>query len=187
MLIPSRVLGPLALAGALGATACADDGRPRGRDASDLEVRAAVQAAFDRTVPRIVAAVDAVDGALQPVPLLRPPSGPRFAATSTRTSSRGGRRLGGWVVRGLDHSRPVVTPDPLALLEEIAERFHASLDSLGVPPVRLEVTSALRTVESQADLRRSNSNAAGGQSTHEYGTTLDLAYSGFAGGGARHR
>ena len=37
----------------------------------------------------------------------------------------------------------------------------------------------LRTAEDQANLRRVNPNAARGESTHMYGTTVDLAYSSF--------
>lgn len=203
---PSRPHAPaIVLLAALGAAACADDGARR-PDAGDPDVQASVQAVLDRAVPRIVAAMDSVDDALQPVPLLRPAERSALRRYLNEEQLSRARRLGvappldaarvrsledegrlvtipdtteGWVVRKLDHSLPLVTPDALALLEEVARRFRAGLDSLGVPPVRLEVTSALRTEESQADLRRGNVNATGGRSTHEYGTTLDVAYSGF--------
>ena len=42
------------------------------------------------------------------------------------------------------------------------------------------LTSALRTEEGQAALRERNPNAAVGVSAHEYGTTLDIAYTAFA-------
>ena len=84
-----------------------------------------------------------------------------------------------WTVRDLDHSTPLVTPDVVALLTEIGERFQARLAALGVPPLRLEVTSVLRTAEDQAELRRVNRNATRGESTHQYGTTVDIAYSSF--------
>lgn len=84
-----------------------------------------------------------------------------------------------WIVRELDHSMPYVTPDALALLETIGERFQARLDALGIPPLRYEISSALRTSDLQADLRQSNPNAARSVSTHEYGTTVDIAYNGF--------
>lgn len=51
---------------------------------------------------------------------------------------------------------------------------------MGIPPYRLEVTSVLRTPENQAALRRTNPNAAGGTSSHEFGTTFDVAYDGYA-------
>lgn len=84
-----------------------------------------------------------------------------------------------WTVRGLDYSTALVIPDVEALLTEIGERFQARLAELGVPALRLEVSSVLRTAEDQANLRRVNPNAARGESTHMYGTTVDLAYSSF--------
>jgi hypothetical protein len=81
-----------------------------------------------------------------------------------------------WVVRELDYSVPYVTPATEAMLAEIGERFRARLDSIGLPPFRIEITSVLRTPEKQAALRRSNPNAAQGVSAHEFGTTVDVAY-----------
>ena len=51
---------------------------------------------------------------------------------------------------------------------------------MGLPPYRLEVTSAFRTSQRQERLRRSNPNAATGTSSHEFGTTVDLSYAAFA-------
>lgn len=84
-----------------------------------------------------------------------------------------------WVVRELDYSVPYVTPGAEAMLAALGRRFHAELDSLGLPRYRMDVTSVLRTPEKQAALRRSNPNAADGVSAHEYGTTLDVAYRSF--------
>jgi hypothetical protein len=66
------------------------------------------------------------------------------------------------------------------MLVEIGERFQAQLDSLDLPPIRMVITSVLRSSEMQSKLRRSNSNAARGVSAHEFGTTLDVAYRRFA-------
>ncbi|MBW3629434.1 MAG: hypothetical protein KY464_09070 [Gemmatimonadetes bacterium] len=85
-----------------------------------------------------------------------------------------------WVLRDLDYSVPYVTPSTHAMLVEIGERFQTELDSLGLPPIRLVVTSVLRSSAMQAKLRRSNPNAARGVSAHQYGTTLDVAYRRFA-------
>jgi hypothetical protein len=85
-----------------------------------------------------------------------------------------------WQVDSLDYSVPFVTPSKHALLVEIGERFQARLDSVGLPPYRMIVTSVLRTPDMQARLRRSNPNAAAGVSSHEFGTTVDLAYRRFA-------
>lgn len=85
-----------------------------------------------------------------------------------------------WIVRELDHSEPRLTRSALALLEEIGVRFQERLRSMGLPPFRFEVTSALRTPADQARLRAANPNAASGRSAHEYGTTVDIAYAAFA-------
>ncbi len=66
------------------------------------------------------------------------------------------------------------------LLVVLGARFQERLSEIGLPPYRIEVTSALRTAERQAALRRSNSNAAAGVSSHEFGTTVDLSYAAFA-------
>lgn len=81
-----------------------------------------------------------------------------------------------WVLRELDYSVPYVTPATRALLLEIGRRFHARLDSLGIPRYRIEITSVLRTPELQSQLRRRNANAAREVSAHEFGTTVDIAY-----------
>lgn len=86
---------------------------------------------------------------------------------------------GFWVVRELDHSLPYVTPDLEALLEAIGRRFQSKLAGLGLPPLRYEISSVLRTAASQADLRRENANATRNTSTHEYGVSVDIAYNGF--------
>jgi hypothetical protein len=67
-----------------------------------------------------------------------------------------------------------------ALLETIGTRFQERLAAMGLPPYRMEVTSALRTSERQERLRRSNANAAAGESSHEFGATVDLSYAAFA-------
>ena len=85
-----------------------------------------------------------------------------------------------WVLRDLNHSLPYVTPGTQAALEEVGRRFHARLDEHGLPPFRLDITSVLRTSEQQSELQRRNPNAADTTSSHEFGTTLDIAYLSFA-------
>ena len=85
-----------------------------------------------------------------------------------------------WVLRDMDHSVPFVTPDTRAMLVELGRRFHARLDSLGLPRYRMKVTSALRTDETQAELRRTNSYASRTTSAHEFGTTVDVSHERFA-------
>jgi hypothetical protein len=63
---------------------------------------------------------------------------------------------------------------------ELGRRFHARLDRLGLPRYRMKVTSALRTDDTQADLRRINSYASQTRSAHEFGTTVDVSHERFA-------
>lgn len=84
-----------------------------------------------------------------------------------------------WIVRE-DVSPAYVVPPLRTLLEVLADRFQARLAEMGLPPYRLEVTSALRTSERQEELRGANANAAAGVSSHEFGTTVDLSYAAFA-------
>lgn len=85
-----------------------------------------------------------------------------------------------WALHNLNYSVPYVTPSAEAMIAEIASRFQQKLDSLGVPRYRLVITSALRTPDKQAALRRVNSNASRIESAHEFGTTVDIAYRRFA-------
>ncbi len=84
-----------------------------------------------------------------------------------------------WIVRR-GTSPAYVVPHLRTLLEVLGERFQERLAAMGLPPYRLEVTSALRTSQRQERLRRSNGNAAAGTSSHEFGTTVDLSYAAFA-------
>lgn len=85
-----------------------------------------------------------------------------------------------WILRKMDHSVPYVTPDARALLLQVGRRFHARLDSLGLPRYRIKVTSALRTGATQAELRKINSYASQTASAHEFGTTMDVSHERFA-------
>jgi hypothetical protein len=84
-----------------------------------------------------------------------------------------------WIVRPGDSPAHVV-PDLRTVLEVLGARFQERLAGMGLPPYRMEITSALRTAERQARLRRNNANAAAGVSSHEFGTTVDLSYAAFA-------
>ncbi len=84
-----------------------------------------------------------------------------------------------WIVR--EGSSPAyVVPHVRTLLEVLGGRFQERLAAMGLPPYRLEVTSALRSSERQQELRRSNANASAGVSSHEFGTTVDVSYAAFA-------
>ena len=81
-----------------------------------------------------------------------------------------------YVVRDMESSVPAVTPATRALLDETGRRFQARLAELGLPPYRFMITSATRTLDSQTALKRSNRNAARGNSSHQYGTCVDIVY-----------
>ena len=85
----------------------------------------------------------------------------------------------GYVVRVLEHSKPFVTPATLAWLDGTSRRFQERLADAGLPPFRLVVSSALRTADLQADLRRTNRNATSGRSSHEFGVSIDLDHTDF--------
>lgn len=195
------------LAVAAAVSACADDGRGRPASrGSDEDVRRRVELVLNQGLGRAAEVADSVDDLMRPVPLLTGAEESALRRYGNAQQLARARALGVrardslhleelrregdlvpldastrlWIVRKLEHSRALVVPDTRELLIRIGERFQARLDSMGMPPFRLEVTSVLRTAESQADLRRTNVNAAGGVSTHEYGTTLDIAYNSFA-------
>jgi hypothetical protein len=174
--------------------------------ATDVVQRAQVEGVLSDALERVQAVADSVDALFRPVPLLTPAQEAVFQrygnaqqlaraqslgvqprdAAAREAAVQAGRLVvledstALWVVRELTHSEPLLTPDARALLVMIGERFQSRLADLGAPAYRVEVTSVLRTAESQAELRRTNPNAAAGQSTHEYGTTLDIAYNAFA-------
>ena len=74
------------------------------------------------------------------------------------------------------HSDPLLTPDAARALKRVAAAFRDRLSRAGLPPYRIVATSLFRSAASQAALRRVNTNAAAGRSSHEFGTTFDLSY-----------
>lgn len=180
-----------------------DGGAAPAAETSSFENEA--EAALAATLERATALADSIEDLLRPVPLLRPAEEealrrygqsvhlPRARALGVRPSDdaeaegllREGRlvrledtRL--WVLKDVGPSGALVTPDTRALLVRLGEAFQERLADMGLPPYRLEITSALRSAADQARLRRTNVNAAQGVSTHEFGTTVDLAYFTFA-------
>jgi hypothetical protein len=167
---------------------------------------ASAERALRETIDRSTAAAAAVEDALRPVPLLRPAEEARLRSQLNAAHVARARALGVrpadeaeiralvaeellieldpsneyWIVRERAQRRAFVTPDVPPLLERIAQRFQARLAEEDIPPYRLEITSVLRTAADQAALRRQNPNAAAGVSSHEFGTTLDIAYESFA-------
>lgn len=75
-----------------------------------------------------------------------------------------------YIVDSLTHSIPYLVPEAATLLSRIGADFKQK-----APAYRIRVTSLLRTPASVKSLRRVNVNATD-SSTHQYGTTFDLAY-----------
>jgi hypothetical protein len=172
----------------------------------DAETRRDVEKVLSQGLTQIDERMAAVDSLFQPLPLLRPVQeealrqfpypeqltrsrelgvGRGLSAARIRELRRRGRLVmleetTRWALRTLNYSEPLVVPALRAALTRIGRRFHARLRDLGAPPFRMEVSSALRTAADQRALRQVNPNAASGESTHEYGTSVDLAYSAFA-------
>ncbi len=82
---------------------------------------------------------------------------------------------GFYVVDKLTHSHPYLTPKAADLLDEIGERFQEKLEDKKMKKRYFQITSLLRTGESQRRLSRSNTNASS-NSSHLYGTTFDITY-----------
>jgi hypothetical protein len=193
--------GPTPEPGPGGSNANAEPAREEARRGT-----ASGERALRETIDRSMAAAAQVEDALRPVPLLRPAEESRLrthlnAAHVARARALGVRPANEdeirahvaagrlielepsneyWIVRPRAQRRAFVTPDVPPLLERIAQRFQARLAQEDIPPYRLEITSILRTAADQAELRRRNPNAAAGVSSHEFGTTLDIAYESFA-------
>ena len=164
------------------------------------------EVALEETLARAHALAETIEDTLEPVPLMRPGeeeelrrylAGPhlqraRALGVRAETEERieelvaAGRLVPledsteHWIVRRVRGRGNHVVPHTRALLAELGERFQTRLAGMGLPPFRLEITSALRTIEGQARLREVNENAAGGVSAHEFGTTVDIAYTAFA-------
>jgi uncharacterized protein YcbK (DUF882 family) len=80
-----------------------------------------------------------------------------------------------YVVDKLTHSHPYLTPEASKLLDEIGRRFQQKLEENEIKKRYYQVTSLLRTGESQRRLSKSNVNASS-NSSHLYGTTFDITY-----------
>lgn len=90
-------------------------------------------------------------------------------------------------VDSLRYSLPYLVPESRALLYEVAQRFHDTLQARGGGNYRLKVTSFLRTKGTVRGLRRVN-RASVDSSAHLFGTTFDISFKTFPyGGGTPHR
>lgn len=84
-----------------------------------------------------------------------------------------------YVVDSLVHSVPYLVPEAAQLLEDIGRNFRDSLASKKMKDYRIKVTSLLRTPSTVKSLRRVNRNATD-SSAHQFATTFDISYYGFA-------
>ena len=78
----------------------------------------------------------------------------------------------------LTHSIPYLIPKASALLDTLGTNFLDSLESKGLNPNKVIVTSVTRTKEDVKRLRRTNGNASM-NSCHFYGTTFDVSWKRF--------
>ena len=78
----------------------------------------------------------------------------------------------------LTHSVPLLVPEAARLAQEIGTAFRYQLEADEQPLYRLIVTSVTRTEEDMSELRQRNGNASP-NSTHCYGTTLDISWQRF--------
>jgi hypothetical protein len=206
--VPGQAMRVRVLLLLLAAAACGPADRAPAQPEADAgtDVGAAVDSALGAVLRRAEALADSIDRLFRPVPLLPPAQEAVLRQYGTVPQMARARSLGVkprdsahvaalladgtlvaledstpvWVLRDLDYSAPYVTPDTRRLLQRVGERFQARLREMGLPDYRLEVSSVLRTPADQAALRRVNPNAAAGESSHEYGTTLDVLYASYA-------
>lgn len=82
-------------------------------------------------------------------------------------------------VDSLTHSIPYLVPQADELLSTIGGNFLDSLESKGLNPNKIIVTSVTRTKEDVKRLRRTNGNASM-NSCHFYGTTFDVSWKRFS-------
>jgi hypothetical protein len=80
-----------------------------------------------------------------------------------------------YTVKYLTHSHPYLTPTASNFLEVLGKRYRKRLEDNGLDSYRFQISSLLRTSESQKNLSRSNVNASSNTS-HLYGLTFDIAY-----------
>ena len=83
---------------------------------------------------------------------------------------------GHYSIAKLTHSIPYLTDGAAELLDMIGKNFLDSLESKGLNPNKIIVTSVLRTQEDIKKLQRSGNPNAVKNSAHCYATTFDITY-----------
>lgn len=79
----------------------------------------------------------------------------------------------------LTHSIPYLTEGAAELLDMIGKNFLDSLESKGLNPNKIIVTSVLRTQDDIKRLQKSGNINASSNSAHCYATTFDITYARF--------
>ena len=82
----------------------------------------------------------------------------------------------GYHLYNLTHSEPFLLASTMKTLQSMAGRFADAMEGTEDEGVSIRITSLTRTQEQQARLRRRNSNAFNGKSTHSYGASFDIAF-----------
>lgn len=83
----------------------------------------------------------------------------------------------GYEVMELTHSHPYITSYSKVILEELGLAFQTLTESESY----FMLTSVTRTPDQQSSLRRRNTNATKGISSHSYGASFDISYIRFNG------
>ncbi len=79
----------------------------------------------------------------------------------------------------LTNSLPYLQAEAKEFLNLLGERFCDELNVLGIREYRFSVTSILRTIKDQKNLRKKNVNATQNESSHYFGRTFDIAQTRF--------
>jgi len=80
-----------------------------------------------------------------------------------------------YTIAYLTHSSPYLTPIALMRLNELGTRFHDALLEQGLSSAKLEISSLTRTKNQQIELKKLDSGATPGKSTHSYGVAFDIS------------
>lgn len=86
------------------------------------------------------------------------------------------KKMKGYRIQGLEYSRPYLTYKAKLTLENMGLRFHRKTGGR-----YFTVTSVTRSLEDQCRLRKVNTNASLGISSHNYGNSFDISYVRFDG------
>jgi hypothetical protein len=82
----------------------------------------------------------------------------------------------GYHLSGLSHSEPFLLPAAREVLEDMANRFADAMEGTADEGASIRITSLTRTQSQQDRLRRRNTNAFKGKSSHSYGASFDVAF-----------